>query len=593
MKNIKLERKRGTNICSHNKTNDTSKIKRQQLSIALMYFLLATSFYIALLVFNSCLDISGFNYFSCQLRRFVDALFFALPFCFLFKRKYTLIPWIVFVNLYLLSNLWYYRNYGAIMPLNSFLMTNNLDGLGASIRLSMRAIDLLLIAPSVTFIIVYTCWYKNHTQSTPKHIWWIPTISLLCQLIIIIPSYIVHKPSYYGHPWGLFRNDPIRAYRQLGFINYWIYQSKYHHGCSDDEKDYATRFMATYQNNNKPLINITEKKNLILILVESLGTWPIEANIDGIDVMPNLKRMTQEEKAIYFSKVLPQTNHGRSSDAQLILNTGLLPIQTGATSSIYGHHTFPSIAKALKKRGYTSASFLCDDKSYWNQEITTKSYGFDNLYDRLGKGKSDKQYLYDEHLFNSSISILKDMPQPFYAQIVTMSSHDAIETPFESDLKNKTFESEAVRNISIIWQYVDHQIGSFIQQLKEHGLYDNSIIVITGDHEGITFNHYEGREKCELSDRFIPFIMLNSPLLADESCTIGQSDIYPSLLDAIGVDNYEFRGFGESVFRSHCGCAINKTGEIIGNNINDSLVQYKHKLWLVSDILIRMNYFAQ
>ncbi len=470
-------------------------------------------------------------------------------------------------------------------------MTNNLDGLVTSILLSMRAIDLLLITPSLIFILVYICWNKQCTKYTLRNIWQIPTIFLFFQLLIIIPSYIMHKPSEYAHPWGLFRNDPIRAYRQFGFINYWIYQCKYLQGCSNEEKDYATTFMTTHQTNNHSLINVSERKNLILILVESLGTWFIDLNIDGVDVMPNLKKLTQKEEAIYFPKVLPQNNHGRSSDAQLILNTGLLPIQTGATSSLYGHHTFPSLAKALKEQGYTTANLLCDDKSYWNQEITTKSYGFDRLYDRLGK--SDKQYLYDEHLFNSSISILKNMPQPFYAQLVTLSSHDAIETPFESKLKDKTFNNESVRNIIIIWQYVDRQIGNFIQKLKEHGLYDHSIIVITGDHDGVTFNNYEDREKCELSDRFIPFIILNSHLSANESCIIGQSDIYPSLLDAMGVDDYKFRGVGESVFRTHSGLAVYKSGEAIGDCTNDSIVQQKRELWRVSDILIRMNYFAQ
>ena len=71
-----------------------------------LYLLLSLSFYVSLLVLNSQLEFSGFNYLTAQCRRFADAMIFAIPILFLYKRRF-LFPYIILVNAYLLSNIWY------------------------------------------------------------------------------------------------------------------------------------------------------------------------------------------------------------------------------------------------------------------------------------------------------------------------------------------------------------------------------------------------------------------------------------------------------------------------------------------------------
>ena len=47
------------------------------------------------------------------------------------------------------------------MPLNSYLMVNNLRGLGPSICASMRASDLWIVLPSVCFATGYTLFSRR------------------------------------------------------------------------------------------------------------------------------------------------------------------------------------------------------------------------------------------------------------------------------------------------------------------------------------------------------------------------------------------------------------------------------------------------
>lgn len=554
-----------------------------------LYLLLSLSFYVSLLVLNSQLEFSGFNYLTAQCRRFADAMIFAIPILFLYKRRF-LFPYIILVNAYLLSNIWYYRNYGTLMPITSYTMIDNLEGLGPSIWNSIQWIDLWIVFPSIAFLLYYNKFMRLFSCGDCRINVKLLAGSVLVVFMIEVPSYILHKPTEYAHPYGLYRNEIIRAYRQFGFINYWIYEVEYLRGCTTEEKMYATKFMETLKQ-KKPVTPLIEdhKKNLILILVESLQSWPINLLVDGKEITPCLNSLTKEGDVLYFSKVLPQVKGGRSADAQLLLNTGLLPIETGATASLYATHEYLSLPKALAVHGYTSISFLCDDKAYWNQEATTKSYGFEKLYDHMAKG--ELMVKADENLFKYSVPILEKEQQPFYAQLVTMSGHDAIKTDFQSQFDNLKLENVLVKYNLIITEYVDRCIGEFIKTLKKDGLYEKSIIVITGDHDAMSYNRYEGREKCELSDRYVPLFILNSPLKTKCDKVIGQSDIYPSLLDIMGADDYYFRGLGESIFRNQSDCAVYHTGENAGRCQEDSIIRKKKEMWKLSDILIRMNYF--
>lgn len=177
-----------------------------------------------------------------------------------------------------------------------------------------------------------------------------------------------------------------------------------------------------------------------------------------------------------------------------MINTGLLPLTTGAASSLCAANTFPSLAAALKMQGYTSVSFICDEKNYWNQEATTIAYGFDRLYAGM-EGDRERKYA-DENLFKTSLSTMQKMKTPFYAQLVTLSSHEPYMEPslLDTPLIQEKFVNDEIKNYLIAIQLVDIRIMEFIDGLKREGLYDNSIIVITGDHEQMTFNTYEGRE---------------------------------------------------------------------------------------------------
>lgn len=128
-------------------------IKSGQYRVTI-YIALVIAFYLSLSVMDSIWEFKGLHEFRSYIHRLADAMFFALP-AWGIRRKKWLFPYICIVTLYLLANVWYYRNYGTIMPLTSFLLVQNLSTIGNSVLFSIRWIDLLLILPPLVFMIGY------------------------------------------------------------------------------------------------------------------------------------------------------------------------------------------------------------------------------------------------------------------------------------------------------------------------------------------------------------------------------------------------------------------------------------------------------
>lgn len=557
-----------------------------------IYVILALVIYISVGQLCHLIRVWYLREWTVQLYRVADAMLLALP-VFYCKKKSIVISYLFVLNIYFLSVIWYLRTYGTIMPPSSYLLFNNLNGLGASVLHAMRAKDLFIILPSCCFILFY-CKISRKIQQKKRFVPYAFILSFL--FLIIVTGSAYSRKSYFDWPLYWYSIEQVRSFKQYGFIHYWIYQVRFYQGASDSEKSEAVRFMNKWSDEGG-FVNcdsLNTGKNLILILVESMQSWPIGLTVQGVEITPYINNLLKYDNTLFFKREVPQVKDGRSSDAQLLLNTGLLPLLTGATSGLYSNNVFPSLPDALKEKGYFTASFVCDEKEYWNQGTMTRAYHFDKLYDRL-QGNEGREKA-DENLFEKAFPLLERMSTPFYAQLVTLSGHapylkPLIDSPLKSALLGR---DEEVRNYLIAMQYMDRCIGRFIDKLRASELYDNSVIVITGDHEEMTFNRYEGREPLQAEDCYVPFIILNSPLSSRHTDkVIGQVDIYPSLLNLMGCCDYSFRGLGESVFLdSISNYAAYRTGIATGGtNVSDSIKKHREYCWRISDILLRMDYF--
>lgn len=169
--------------------------------------------------------------------------------------------------------------------------------------------------------------------------------------------------------------------------------------------------------------------------------------------------------------------------------------------------------------------------------------------------------LKDIPFFEQSVDMMTEMEQPFATRMITLTNHYPF-TLTEEDIMIPEYNSNSgtLNRYFQTVRYLDESIKIFFEELKEAGLYDNSIIVMYGDHYGISENHnkamaqYLGKEEITAYDSallqsvplFIHIPRSNDGQVIDK--TSGQIDIRPTILHLLGIDTSNDMQLGDDMF---------------------------------------------
>src|SRR5690606_24206990 len=97
--------------------------------------------------------------------------------------------------------------------------------------------------------------------------------------------------------------------------------------------------------------------------------------------------------------------------------------------------------------------------------------------------------LKDIPFFEQSVELMTEMPQPFYSRLITLTNHYPFYLNEEDQMiPEYTSNSGTLNRYFQTVRYLDESIKVLFDELKEKGLYENSIIVMYGDHYGISEN---------------------------------------------------------------------------------------------------------
>lgn len=307
---------------------------------------------------------------------------------------------------------------------------------------------------------------------------------------------------------------------------------------------------------------IAQGKNLIIIQVESLNNFVIHKKYEGQVITPRLNALIEEEGTIYAEDYFEMLGAGNTSDAEFVSLHSLYPSMKNPSYEVYSGSYVYGLPKILKDKGYENTAFHNYKRDFWIRDTAYPHIGFDRFiaednYDVdeiIGMGLSDKSF------FRQSVPYLEKMQSPFFAFLVTLTSHIPYEMP-ESELKLSILPEDKgsiFGNYMNSIHYTDAAIGEFIDDLKANGLYDDSVIVIYGDHHGLNGSDKKDNERiAKLTG--IPFdfdTMLNIPLiihiggvkekaLIEHVCS--QIDLTPTLLNLFGIDRSQYVMFGHDI----------------------------------------------
>ncbi|BDR58451.1 LTA synthase family protein [Xylocopilactobacillus apicola] len=308
-------------------------------------------------------------------------------------------------------------------------------------------------------------------------------------------------------------------------------------------------------------------KNVFIIHLESFQQFLLNYELNGQEVTPFLNSLIKDKNVISFDNFFHEVGGGKTSDAETMLETGTFGLSQGSFfSSIAQNNTIQAAPAILAQNGnYTSAVFHGDSAGFWNRNNVYKNLGYDYFFysdyyyqtptSKVGMGTKDKL------LFGESIKYLEHLPQPFYAKFITVTNH----TPFTLDEAVDNFpladtNDQVVNHYFRTAHYLDSSFEEFFNYLKNTGLLKKSIIVIYGDHFGISNDRNKklapllnkSPEEWTKYDNAmlqrVPFIIYDQGIKGGVNHTFGgEIDVLPTLLHLLGVDTKNFVQLGQDL----------------------------------------------
>lgn len=537
---------------------------------------------------------------------------------FLFKKKGALIYFFsinIFVTILCFIDTCYARFFYGVPSIYYLFMPLRMAS-GTSFNLwnyfAWGDIFYLIDIPICIYLLVFGIKNKlGREVKIRKHI----TSAALFLLAIMLTVPLVFKSDMYRDRSTLYQSRIYGnlAYHVIDIFSMFNFENRIM--LDHEQKDEIIEY---YSVNDEGLTNneyfgVFEDKNIIIIQMESIEGFVLNNYIDGQEITPNLNKLL--DNSYYFSNLHEQVKEGNSSDCDLMIMSGLLPVDKGVTFTHYGDNNFNSLAKNFKKKGYNTFYVNGCEESTWNYKgVMTSTMGFDDheyYVDVFNKGDRINGYITDEitldYVYNKAKAL--DSKGNYYIHSVLASSHMEFNIPEElHELVLDENELDVMANYLHAVHYVDQQIGIFVNKLKRANLLDNTVLVIMGDHGGIhkyfpevddlTKENPEYNFMGTSKDYTVPTIIYNPSIEAKEfTVNGGQIDINPSLYYAFGFDKnvYINTSIGRNLFNTKRDYYVNTFGEIIydpkTSNITIEERDILKKAFYISNLITRSRYF--
>ncbi|WP_223587948.1 LTA synthase family protein [Neobacillus bataviensis] len=480
------------------------------------------------------------------------------------RKKYI---WLIIIDFFLsfllYANVVYYRFFNDFITLPTLTQTQNFGDVSSSVTSLLRPYDYLFFVDIFVLIALMAFRFvKLEVKDMGRHklaALFSMTLFISCTNLALAE---VDRPQLLTR--GFDRNYIVKY---LGMYNYTIYDAinstkasaQRVMANSDDVTEVLNYTQSNYASPNPKYFGAGKGMNVIYLHLESMQNFLINYKLNGEEVTPFLNSLTKDKNTQYFDNFFHQTAQGKTSDAEFMLENSLFGLPQGSAYTTKGLNTYQAAPAILGQNGYTSAVFHGNSGSFWNRNEIYKSFGYDKFFDsqyyKLDSDNLAEYGLKDKPFFNQSIPLLETLPQPFYTKFITVSNH----YPYPLDEKEATIAPATTGDKSVdsyfqTARYADEALKQFFDYLKKSGLYDHSIIIMYGDHYGISENHNKAMEKVigkEITPfestglQRVPFFIRVPGMEGGVNHEYGgQVDILPTLLHLVGIDTKNYIQFG-------------------------------------------------
>ncbi|MER2027971.1 MAG: LTA synthase family protein [Solibacillus sp.] len=476
----------------------------------------------------------------------------------------------ILLALVLYGNVAFYRFYNDFVTLPVLFQTSNFGELGTSAAAIISWMDIFYFVDVLLIIIAVKLLPKAEEQLLPirkdaRKAYFVMTAAILFLNLGLAET---ERPQLLTRAF-----DRELLVKNIGTYNYHLYdvyvqsKSSAQRALADGSElvEVSNYVRANQAEPNVEMFGKYEGRNVIAVSLESLQTFVINEEMNGEVVTPFLNSLTNDKDTYYFSDFYHQTGLGKTSDSEFIFENSLYGLGRGAVFFTHGENTYNSFAERLGENGYFTNVMHANNKSFWNRDMIYKSFKLDQFYDlesyNVTEETSVNWGLKDIPFFEQSAALMKEMPQPFYSRLITLTNH----YPFYLDPEDMMIpeydsNSGTLNRYFQTVRYLDESVKEFFDDLKEQGLYENSIIVMYGDHYGISENHNKAMAKYLNKEEITPYdsallqavpLYIHIPGSNDGQVmenVAGQLDIRPTLLHLLGIETSKDMQLGADLF---------------------------------------------
>lgn len=483
------------------------------------------------------------------------------------KNRYIVVVSLI-TSIILYSNVVFYRFFSDFITLPVLFQKENFGDVGSSALASIYwsdvfyFVDFALILLAMKFIPLKNTAVQTASQHRKAYF-----VLSAAVLFLNLGLAETERPQLLTRSF-----DREMLVKNLGMYNYHLYdiyiqsRSQAQRALADGSElvEIGNYVRSNYAEPSDEMFGAAEGRNLIVVTLESLQTFVLNNEMNGQTITPFLNELTQDKDTVYFPNFYHQTGLGKTSDSEFLFENSLYPLSGGAVFFTHSGNTFNSMAEKLGENGYHTNVQHANTKSFWNRDMMYESLGIQEFQDlesfTVEEGQAVNWGLKDIPFFEQTVDHMAEMPEPFYSRLITLTNHhpfylddeDMFIEPYDSNsgTLNRYFQTA---------RYLDESVRVLFEELKAQGLYENSVIVMYGDHYGISENHNAAMSQY-LGEEVTPFIsaqLQRVPFFVHipgsdkgyvEEEVGGQIDIRPTILHLLGVESSEDLQFGGDLF---------------------------------------------
>ncbi|MCD8020211.1 MAG: sulfatase-like hydrolase/transferase [Clostridiales bacterium] len=321
-----------------------------------------------------------------------------------------------------------------------------------------------------------------------------------------------------------------------------------------------------------------EKRNLIWIYMESAESSAQDVEEGGlfdVNYIPEMTRLATEYVSFSQSDLIEGASVAPACGWTI---AGLVAQTAGIPLKLYSHDT-SKIDNSMKNYDYflpgaTTLGDILEENGYQNYFMAGSNFNFGgrtnyfsqhgdyDIYDykrAISDGKIDSDYkvwwgFEDEKLYEfakEKLLEIAEAEEPFNFSMLTVDTHH--QDGYVCELCGDTYDDQYAN----VWACASAQVYDFVCWIQEQDFYDDTTIIITGDHCSMdsdfygeyTYDKHSGETVRKVYNAFINADVADVDEKVENNRLFTTLDFFPTALASLGVEIAGDRlGLGVNLF---------------------------------------------